>query len=235
MKIRESISITIPAFNEEETIELVVKDALVAVKKLTSNFEIVLVNDGSTDKTGKIIDRLAKKNKKIRAIHHKKNKGFTGAMKTSVYSAKKEFVFLAPADGQFDFRELVRFREAIKGHDGAIGYRETRDENLVRKFNSWAFHFLVKMIFNLPFKEISSVFMWRRQVIKSIDIISEDRSAMFLPEFFYKAVLKKYKFAQVPVHWHPRAGGETKGASPIVMVKTVWGMVKLRLKMEQHK
>lgn len=226
MKTILSITISIPAYNEEETIEKVVKEAIKEVGKITKDYEILLVDDGSTDNTKEIIKRLSR-NKRIRAIYHKKNKGFTGAMKSCLYNAKKHLVFLAPADGQFDFKELNKFVEAIKSFDVAIGYREKREEGLIRKFNSWGFHTLCKVLLGIPWK-ISSVFLFRRRVIESIDIVSEDKSAMFLPEFFNKAINKRYKFIQVPVHWGKRKGGESKGANPLVILKTFWGMVRLK-------
>lgn len=224
---RDSLSVVIPAYNEEDTIERVANDALAVLKKLTIDFEIVFVDDGSTDNTAKIIDHLARKNKKIRAIHHKKNRGFTGAMKTALYSAKKPLVFLAPADGQFAFKELPKFVEAIRGYDGAIGYREIRDEGLARDFNSWGFHFLARNLLRIPFRQISSVFLWRRRVLAAIEIESENKSAMFLPEFFLKAVRLKYKFTEVPIYWHKRVGGKSKGADPVVIAKTILGMFRL--------
>lgn len=225
----ESISISIPAFNEEKTIENTVKEAIFNVSKITKDYEIVLVDDGSKDKTGKIMDALSKKNKKIRVYHHTKNKGFTGVMKTALYSAKKHLVFLAPADGQFDFKELVKFTEAIKGYDVALGYRVIKEEGLLRRINSWGFHLFSKYLFGIPFKEFSSVFLWRRRVIESIGINADDRSGMFLTEFFYKAIKKKCKFAEVPIVWRKRAGGKAKGTNLLMIAKTFLAMAKFWL------
>lgn len=224
---KESISITIPAFNEEATIEQVVNEALKAVNKLTKNYEILLVDDGSKDKTGKIIDRLAKKNKHIRVIHHKKNKGFTGAMKSCLYNAKKHLVFLAPGDGQFDFDELSNFIEEVKGYDMAIGYKRNREKNFFRSLSSWMIYSLYKNLFDIPIKEISTVFIWRRRVIESIEIKSEDRGAMFLYEFFYKALKKKYKYVEVPITWQKRSGGKANGRNIRNIEKTLEAMFKL--------
>lgn len=223
----ESISVVIPAYNEKETIEQVAKDAIVAMKKLGIDYELVLVNDGSNDGTEKIIDKLAKNDKHIRAVHHKINKGFTGAMRTSFASAKKHLVFLAPADGQFDFDELVKFVEAIRGYHVAIGYRVENEEGLTRKINSRLFHALCRVLFDIRFKEISSVSMWRRNVLQSIEIESDDRSAMMLPELIHKAVKKKYKFTQVSISWRLRQGGQPKGAEFGVIKKTLLGMWRL--------
>lgn len=227
---KESISITIPAFNEEETIEKVVKEVLAAVSTITKDYEIVLVDDGSKDKTGKIIDALARNNKKIRALHHKKNKGFTGAMKTSLYSAKKHLVFLAPADGQFDFTQLKSFVDAIRGYDMVIAYKVNSREGFFRKFSSWAIYSLYKTLFRVPIREISSVFMWRRRVIEAIEIESEDRSAVFLYEFFYKALQKNYKYIEIPITWCSRRAGRAKGRGFKNILKTLEGMLKLWLK-----
>jgi carbonic anhydrase/acetyltransferase-like protein (isoleucine patch superfamily) len=228
----ESISICIPAFNEEKNLKDVVKETISAVSKIVKDYEIILVNDGSSDKTGKIIDRLARKNKKIKVFHHKKNKGFTGAMKTALYSATKHLVFLAPADGQFDFNELIKFTEAIKGYDVAIGYRVNKYKSLVRRIYTSGFHFLAKSLLNIPFREFSTVFMWRRRVIELITVEADSRSAMFLPEFFAKAVKTKFKFVEVPVHWRERGGGVTKvsGLKALVVIfKTFFGILKLKL------
>lgn len=224
---KEAISVVIPAYNEATNVENVVREAVDALDEFTKDYEIVLVNDGSTDRTGEIIDRIAAKNKKVRALHHKINKGFTGAMKTSFKNARKNLIFLAPADGQFNFNELELFVESLRGYDIAIGYRVASEESFLRKFNSKLFHVLCKLFFGIKFKEISTVSLWRRRVIESIAIESGDRSAMLLPEIVYKALQKKYKFAEVPIHWRLRQGGEAKGANPKVILFTLIGMVDL--------
>lgn len=225
----ESISICIPAFNEEKTIEKTVKEALSVVINITKDFELVLVDDGSKDGTGRIMNTLSKRNKRIKVYHHQKNKGFTGAMKTALYSAKKHLVFLAPADGQFNFDELPKFIEAIRGYDVAIGYRTENEEGVMRRVNSWGFHLLSRYLFGIHFKEFSSVFLWRRRVIESIEINSDDRSGMFLTEFFYKAIQKKYKFVEVPITWRKRWGGKAKGGGSLMIVKTFLAMIKFWL------
>lgn len=222
---KESIAITIPIFNEEKNIEKITKEAIDVVTKITKDYEIILVDDGSTDKTGKIIDTLAKKNRNIKIFHHKKNKGFTGAMKSCLYNATKHLVFLAPADGQFDFSQLEKFIDAIRGYDMAIGYKINKDESFFRRISSWAIYFLYQQLFNVSIKEISSVFMWRRRVIESIKIESGDSGSMFLYEFFYKAIQMKYKYIEVPVAWKKRRSGQAKGRGFKNIIKTLEGML----------
>lgn len=225
--MKESISVVIPAYNEEETVESVAHEVVRVLSRITKDYELVLINDGSADKTREIINRLATKNKHIRAVHHKANRGFTGAMKTAFASAKKDLVFLAPADGQFDFNQLKSFIDAINDYDAAIAYRVKNEESFSRKLNSKFFHLLCRIFFGIYFREISTVSMWRRKVLQSIKIESDDRSAMMLPELIYKAIQKKYKFIQVPIHWKLRRGGEAKGTGIKTIIKTLLGMFTL--------
>lgn len=232
---KESISIVIPAFNEEGIISKVVKEAISILEKIKIDYEIVLVNDGSTDLTKKIINELSENNKLIRAVHHEYNKGFTGAMKTGFQSAKKHFIFLAPADGQFDFSDLPKFLEAIKGYDVVTAYIVKREEAFINKVKISLFHlsflFLCRNILGIKLREFSSVSLWRRRVFESVEIKSEDRSAMFLPELISKSLKKKYKFNEIPIRWYKRKGGEAKGTSTIVALKTLLAMIKLRIKL----
>ncbi len=221
-----SISVIIPAYNEELNIRAVVEDAVNHLKKITKDYEIIVINDGSKDKTAQIVNNLSKTNKQIRIIHHESNRGFTGAFKTGFQNAKKNLLFLAPADGQFRFNQLENFIEGIKGCDIAMGYRAKNDETWQRKLNSKLFHFLCRTLFHIRLKEISTVSMWRKYVVESIDIRSNDSSAMFLPEIVSKAIRKKYVFTEVPIHWYSRTSGQAKGANPKVIIKTLVEMLK---------
>ncbi|MFH1827134.1 MAG: glycosyltransferase [bacterium] len=234
----ESLSVVIPAYNEVETIEGVVKDALKVLKKIRINYEIVLVDDGSTDGTGKIIDRLAEKNRFIHAQHHKINKGFTGAMKTCFESARKDLIFLAPGDGGFGFEDLSIFLKAIRGCDAVTAYISRNEESFITRLKVLFFHvpytFLCRYLFGIKLREFSSVSMWRRRVLKSVGKIeSEDRSAMFLPELVSKALKKNFKFGEVKINWHKRKGGEAKGAKFSVAVRTFFAMLKLVVRNKQ--
>lgn len=235
---QESLSVVIPAFNEEKNVERVVEETTREIKKLKIPYEIVLVNDGSTDKTAQIIDRLAKR-QNIRAVHHQKNKGFTGAIKTAFASARKHLVLLAPADGQFDFTELPKFIEAIRGYDAALGYRVKNEERWARKIKALIFHlpylFLNRYFLGIYFKEFSTVSLWRRRVVQSIDVVSSDRSAMFLPEVISRALKARYRFAEVPIRWRARMGGKEKGTNMVVALKSLFAIMKLSREISKEK
>lgn len=232
----ESLSIVIPSYNEKDTIEEVVKEASAEARKLKIPYEIVLIDDGSIDGTSKIIDRLAR-SKNIRGVHHKQNRGFTGAMKTCFESARKHFIFLAPADGQFDFRELPKFLNAIKGYDVATAYITGSEDKFIKKLKSGFFHFpfllLCRYLLGINLREFSTVSLWRKRVFQGVEIESSNRSAMFLPELISKAAKLKYKFVEVPIKLYKRKGGKAKGTSPKVALMTLFAIFKLWFKLRE--
>lgn len=222
----EGISVVMPAYNEEESVERVVNQAISELKKISKDFEVVVVNDGSTDKTGKIIDRIAKKNKWVRVVHHKKNKGFTGAILSCYKSARKHLVFLAPADGEFNFSELTNFIEGIRGYDVAVGYRVGSTRSIFRKINSKGFHFLVRIFFGIKFNEISAVILWRKPVLDQLSVSSSESAALIEPELIYQAIKKGHKFTEVPFTFSARIAGKSKGAGIRMIIMTFIEMFK---------
>lgn len=226
----QKISITIPAYNEEKTIESVVKNAISSVSKTSSSYEILLVDDGSIDNTLQEMHNLKKKFKnKIRIIHHIKNKGFTGALKSCYENAKGDLIFLGPADGQFDYSELNLFFDKISHNDIVVAFRTLNEENLYRKINSYLFHLLSRFLFNIKLKEFSTCMLYTKKVRDSISIQASSSSAFFLPEFFYKAIQSGYSIGQVPIHFYRRKAGEQKGGSPKVIINTLAEMAKFWL------
>lgn len=223
MEERESISITIPAYNEEQTLEKVFYNALSSVEKLTDDYEIVLVNDGSKDTTGKIIDSIKKRyGKEVVVIHHKKNKGFSGAMKSCYANASKNLIFLGPADGQFNYKEVAKFVKEIYNKDIVVAYRIVNNEKLYRKISSFLFHLLCRILFGITLREFSSCVLYRKRVRDSISIQAHPVSCLFLPEFIYKARQRGFTFGEVPIHFYARAGGVQKGTNPRMILQTLY-------------
>ena len=229
--IDKKISITVPAYNEEATIEKVSKEALSSVSKLTDKYELVLVNDGSTDQTPQIMEKLKEEFPgKVVTVHHEKNKGFSGAMKSCYENAKGDLIFLGPADGQFDYQELKLFVEQIRKKDIVVAYRVVNEEKFYRKFYSFFYHLISKVLYGIRLKEFSSCILYTKKVRDSIAINADPFSCLFLPEFMYKSIKKGYRIGQVPIHFHKRKGGVQKGTNVKMIIKTLSEMVKFWFK-----
>lgn len=236
MLISKKISVTIPAYNEGETIERVSRNALSSVAALTRKYELLLVDDGSVDETSQLMNKLKKEfRKKINVIHHKKNKGFSGAMKSCYENAKGDFIFLGPADGQFDYSELKLFINEIKDKDIVVAYRIVNQEKLNRKFYSFFFHLLSRTLFGIRLKEFSSCILYTKEVRNSINITADPFSCLFLPEFIYKSIKKGYKIGQVPIHFYKRKGGTQKGINVRMILKTLLEMTRFWFEIKRGK
>ena len=226
-KSGKSISVVIPAYNEEGNISAVVQKSLKTLKKVSNDYEVVVVDDGSTDKTGEIIGAIAKANKAVKVFYHGKNKGLGEALKTGYTNARKDFVFYIPADGQISVEELPNFLQQADRADVVIGYHRKRADPLKRKLKSAIYHFLLRMLFGLNFRLTTSSKLYRKKVLDSIRF--EASSAFLEPEILFKAKKKGCRFAEVPIEHHPRTAGKSKGDSLTETARTIYDLLRMWL------
>jgi glycosyltransferase involved in cell wall biosynthesis len=225
----KSISIVFPAYNEEANLELVLKDALKVGKELGVPFEVIVVNDGSSDNTKEFVENLQKKNKNIVLINHEINKGYGQTLLDGFNASRNEWVFFSDSDRQFDLAEINKLKPYTKDADLIIGYRENRQDNGLRKFNAYLFKLTARMIFNLKFKDIDCAFkLMKKEVIKEIELSSS--SALINTELLHKSQKKNYKIVEVPVTHYPRKAGKATGANPIVIGRAIKEGLYLRIK-----
>lgn len=203
-------------------------DASLAVAPtLAKSYEILVVDDGSTDKTGSIADTYARQDPHVRVIHHAKNQGFSGAIKSCYKNAAKDLIFLLPADGQIEAGDAQLFLEKADSSDVVVGYRRNNPEPWGRKLNSWVFHTLYRALFGVRLREISTSILWRKKVLDSINITAIPRSALIEPEVVYKAWKKGFRFAQVAIPYYSRKNGKAKGGNPLMILVTIRELFRL--------
>lgn len=222
-----SLTIAIPAYNEASSLERVLTSALRAAQKYANEYEVLVVDDGSTDDTGAIAARFARSNSHIRIIRHPGNLGFSGAIKSCYTKSKMELIFLLPADGQIDAMDVGIFLKKIDDADVVVGYRTNNPEPITRKINSFVFHTLYRLLFGVRLKEISTSILWRKSALDHIDITAKPRSALIEPEVVYKAWAAGLRFAHVPIPYYPRTGGKPKGANPLMIIMTLKELLRL--------
>lgn len=221
-----SLSVFFPCYNEEANVERTTRAALAAVSKITDDFEIIIVNDGSKDRTGEIADRLAAELPNVRAVHNNPNLGYGGALQRGFREAKKEYIFYTDGDGQFDFEEIPKLLPLLKDYDIISGYRLDRQDPLIRKINAFCWTTLVNIVFGLWLRDIDCSFkIYPRGLFERIKMKS--MGALIDAEVLARAKYCGYRIGQIGVHHYPRTAGEQTGAKLRVILRAFKELFKL--------
>jgi len=222
-----SLSVFFPCYNEGENIERVVRTAVEVLDGLVTDWEIIIVNDGSADDTGAVADRLAADNLRIRAVHHERNAGYGMALRTGFTSARKEYVFYTDGDGQFDMAELGRLLELRDSADIISGYRESRREGLLRRMNAKCWGWLVKWLLGFRCRDVDCAFkLYKREIFDRIELRST--GALIDAEVLARAAKLGYTITDTPVTHLPRIAGTQTGAKLSVIIRAFGELFKLR-------
>lgn len=217
---QKSISVVLPAWNEEAVITTTVEHVLTMLEKIAPNFEIIIVDDGSTDQTGAIADRLAGADARVRVIHNRPNRGYGGALAAGFEAATKDYTFFMDADGQFDIADIARLIVPLEAGEAEVilGYREQRHDPPLRLLNAWAWKQLVSALFHLSVRDIDCAFkLMPTRLIQRADV--QARGAMINTEFLAKFARLGVSIVQVPVNHYPRELGKATGANARVIVR----------------
>lgn len=214
-----SLSIFMPAYNEEGNIAATLIDATRAAKQVSQDYEIIVVNDGSHDRTGEIVSEMGRLDPHIRLLSHPKNKGYGAAVKTGLKNCRKDWIFFTDSDGQFHYDELLRFVEATASADLIMGYRKKRMDPFHRVFVAqvllkiWNF-----VLFGLTVRDVDCAYkLFPRSLRDQIKLRSE--SAITVTEFIIKAKLTGARIKQLPVTHYPRRFGEQTGGNWRVILR----------------
>ena len=218
MKLKQSLSIVMPAHNEEVAICGTVQSVLDAASQWTEDFEIIVVNDGSKDRTRILLEAMALEEPRIHIINHEVNQGYGAALVSGFEAASKDLVFFMDSDGQFDIRDLERFFSLIPHYDAILGYRIDRQDAWLRKLNAWGWKMLVRLIFGLRVRDIDCAFkLYKGEFFRTYRL--ETRGAMINTEILYKFTHAGYTYTEVGVHHLPRRGGRATGAKLSVIAR----------------
>lgn len=222
-----SVSVFFPCFNEQDNITKLVEKTLAVLEGVTSDFEILIVNDGSSDETGKRADALAKAHTQVRAIHHETNLGYGAALQSGFREASKDLIFYTDGDGQFDVAEMPALVDLIGECDIVSCYRLNRQDPLIRKINGWCWTRLVCLVFGLRMRDIDCAFkLYRRHVFEGMPLRST--GALIDTEVMARATRKGYRIKQTGVHHYPRTAGEQTGANLRVVLRAFVELFHLR-------
>jgi glycosyltransferase involved in cell wall biosynthesis len=221
-----SISVIFPCYNEQDNIFRVYESASKVLKNMGIDYQIIFVDDGSTDLTAQIANGIAVADPRVMVIHHFANLGYGSALQSGFRAATKTLIFHSDSDGQFDINELPALIPLIKHYDIISGFRLNRQDNLVRKFNAWCWTTFVCFLFGLKLTDINCAFkLYRRSIFDRIKIRST--GAFINAEIFARANHCGFTITQVGVHHFPRTSGRPTGSKPRVIFRAFWELAKL--------
>lgn len=224
---RPSISAFFPAYNDSGTIADIVTKAIETLRELTDDYEVVVVDDGSMDETGNILDGLSLRYKCLKVIHHKRNRGYGGALITGFSNVTKELVFYTDGDGQYDVAELKRLLSKLtEGVDIVNGYKISRSDPLYRVVIGRCYQVLMRILFGLKIRDVDCDFrLFRRNVFDRVKLTS--RSGVICVEMMKKMQELGFNMVEVPVHHYHRSCGRSQFFCFKHLSAVAWQLVSL--------
>lgn len=234
MKKVAELSIFFPFWNEEKNIRSVVEKAVVIAKKVARKWEILMIDDGSDDKTPMIGRQLERKYNEVKLIRHEPNRGYGAALREGLTKAKYSLVVFTDGDDQFDFSQVEKFFEKLDGNDMVIGFRGVRRDSLVRHILMLYLKIHDLILFGFKFKDIDCGFkLFTKKAIKSLMPLKSE-GAMITTEILAKAKRKGLKIVEVGVNHYPREFGVQSGANFRVLFRALKESLNLWQELSQQ-
>jgi glycosyltransferase involved in cell wall biosynthesis len=229
----KSLSFFFPALNEEDHVRGVLEDALTVLPRFTDDLEVIVVDDGSTDRTGAIADEFASRDPRVRAVHHHARRGYGGAVRSGLGSARMSWIFFTDGDRQFDLADLERLIAASDGMDAVVGYRLKRADPARRRFVAWVYNRLIRLLFGGGWRDVDCAFkLFRRDVFERVPLDRvRSNGAFFSAELLIALHRAGVRVRQVGVRHFPRTAGEEKGAPPRVVLRAMRDLAMLRVRL----
>jgi glycosyltransferase involved in cell wall biosynthesis len=218
MTKRDSISVILPAYNEEANIERAVRSTAKVLREISDDWEVIIINDASKDCTGEIAEALAQEIPGVRVIHHAKNTRLGGALKTGFSRASKDLIFYTDSDNPIDMNDLKWAVPLIEDADIVTGYRLNREEPLKRRVYSPCYNWLIRFLFGLKVRDVNFAFkLVKRHVLDKIKMRSQ--GSFIDAELLIEARKHGFFIKEVGIKYYPRTEGESTLASPSVILK----------------
>lgn len=219
MKKIPQLSVFFPVYNEAANIEATVMGALKVLPQVANEYEITIINDGSSDKTAQVVEKLTRRYKTVKLINHPVNRGYGAAIKTGLTTARWPWICYTDADGQFRFEEIGRFLPYVDDADVIVGFRRRRTDNPIRRFLAMLLRIWDTLLFGLNLKDVDCGFkLFKKQVVDAVGPLVTE-SAITETEFMARAKRSGFIIKEVGVTHHARPEGIQTGAKLKVILK----------------
>ena len=227
------LSLVLPAHNEAENIEAVVTRALDVLPRVVRDVEVIVVNDGSRDETGAIIDRLAGEHPEVLAIHHPVNRGYGAALTSGFRAASGDSIMFMDADRQFDIADINALLPYVPYYDIVAGYRIQRRDPLYRRLYGKLFGLVVWVLFGVHLRDTDCAFkIYRADLLNTIELTTP--GALINTEMLARSKRRGATIVEVGVNHYPRFAGESSGGSPRVVFRAMGETLKLWLRLRNE-
>lgn len=220
---RPAVSLCFPVYRDENTVRRVTEKALYVLQALAGDHEVLIVDDGSPDRSGEIADDLAAKHERVRVIHHPTNRGYGEAVQTALREARCEWICLTDGDDEYDVRDLAKLIALRDYYDLIITFRYVKLYSGMRIFISWVYNALVRALFRMPYRDISTgLRLVRKSLADQLDL--ESASPFIGAEITIKTMLRGYRVGEVGIQTFPRTFGRSGTTTPANILATLRDM-----------
>ena len=225
--MRESLSFVFPMYNEKDNIEEMIFRTLAVAPELADDFEIVVVDDASTDGCGDLVERLAAQHAQVRCVHHERNRKLGGALRTGFAASTKELVLYTDSDLPIDMNDIKLALPYLEQADLLIGYRLVRTEGLRRRVISKGYNWIIRVLFGLRVRDVNFAFkVIRRRVLEAIDLKSE--GSFIDAEIILETMRKGFQVREVGMMFYQRTAGKSSLAGTGVILKILQELLAYR-------
>jgi len=221
-----SLSLVIPTYNDESTVGRLIADGAKLLEDVCPDYEIIVISDGSTDKTWSVLQHAAQANNHIRLINHEVNQGYGPTIKELYYAAQKTLVFSLPGDYQYAPKELLKMAEGLAKYDFVIGLRVERNDPWRRKMQSSVYNFMLRVLYGLKHKDVNSIKLFRREILGHIQLQSP--TAFVDAELCIRAEKSGYHIVEIPIEHLPRLSQGASGGKLSVIAQTFGDLLSMR-------
>jgi len=227
-----SISIVLPAYNEEKNIEKTVFSIIAFMPTITPDYEIIIINDGSQDKTADIIENLKKKYQVVKTIHHQTNEGYGSAISDGIQHGTKNLIAYMDSDGQFKIEDIAKFVEQIESYDVISGIRKKRNDNIYRYFLGKLYMYVSRILFGMKVRDVNCGFkLFRSSFVNQLEL--NTTGALINSEILACGYKLGKKIGNVEVSHYKRVHGNQTGGSVKVVAKAFIGLFHLWFKLRK--
>ena len=221
-----SVSLIIPAYNDEETVGRLIDDGDALLSQIASDYEIIVVNDGSKDHTLDVIQGRAEVNPHVKVINHPINKGFGYTIRELYLAGTKDFIFSLPGDYQYAPKELVKMAKGLDDYGFVIGLRLHRNDPPRRKFQSKIYNLMLRTFYGHKHKDVNSIKLFRRAILERIQLRSQ--TPFVDAELCIRAERAGFKVVEIPIEHLPRMTQGASGGKFSVIWETFSDLFKMR-------